>query len=200
MTLPFSNAEPREAGTTSLSLLTTAFTLFYPTSLTSTESKQYYRPRWFHKPTWVYSQAFVQSFGIPPWSSWSLSGPIWLSVKGVRLNAVEGGPLITEQDGYEISEGFSKTRISREEEGFPKRLPVIVFSHGLGGHPRFYSEICTAWASYGFVVCSVEHRDGTGAAVSRFVRITRSDPAYQSVIPTGPARPGQVTSSGRKGI
>lgn len=91
-------------------------------------------------------------------------------MKGVRLNAVEGAPIISEQDGYERGEGFSTTRINRyggERQGYPEKLPVIVFSHGLGGHPRFYSEICTAWASYGFVVCAVEHRDGTGAAVSR---------------------------------
>jgi platelet-activating factor acetylhydrolase len=48
----------------------------------------------------------------------------------------------------------------------PCRFPVIVFSHGLGGCRTTYSGICGEFASHGFVVCAIEHRDGTASVTS----------------------------------
>lgn len=62
----------------------------------------------------------------------------WLT-SSVRVNAIWNSPL-------EVPENLSK-------------LPVVVFSHGLGGNRTCYSSICTDLASKGVLVAAVEHTD-----------------------------------------
>ncbi|KAI2804088.1 Platelet-activating factor acetylhydrolase [Blomia tropicalis] len=55
-----------------------------------------------------------------------------------------------------------------------RKLPVVVFSHGLGACRTTYSSICCELASHGFVVAAVEHRDNS-ACLSFYARRARYD-------------------------
>lgn len=46
------------------------------------------------------------------------------------------------------------------EEG--QQWPLLIFSHGVGCSRLMYSSICGEFASRGYIVCAIEHRDGTG--------------------------------------
>jgi platelet-activating factor acetylhydrolase len=64
--------------------------------------------------------------------------------------------------GVDMPDAFSEAPfLTTAVEGSDtrRRLPVLVFSHGLGGMRTTYSFICAELASYGWVVAAVEHQD-----------------------------------------
>jgi predicted dienelactone hydrolase len=38
------------------------------------------------------------------------------------------------------------------------KFPVLIFSHGISGNRLCYSTLCSSLASYGYIVCAIEHR------------------------------------------
>lgn len=42
-----------------------------------------------------------------------------------------------------------------------KKWPLVIFSHGVGCSRLMYSTFCGEMASQGYIVCGIEHRDGT---------------------------------------
>ena len=53
----------------------------------------------------------------------------------------------------------------RYEEGCPRnqKLPVLLFSHGIGGNCEIYSQLCADIADAGFVVVALEHEEGSAS-------------------------------------
>ena len=51
-----------------------------------------------------------------------------------------------------------------------KRLPVIVFSHGLAGNRNLYAGLLTSLASQGYLVAAIEHRDGSASCAGGAAR------------------------------
>lgn len=57
-----------------------------------------------------------------------------------------------------------------------KKIPVMIFSHGIRGHRNIASGLCREFASQGFVVYSIDHNDGSGA--SSFDEMTNQTSYY----------------------
>ncbi len=69
----------------------------------------------------------------------------------------------TSRDHYDLLPGFPpQTQDAvRGAEAAPGRFPLVVFSHGFGGHRRQSTFLCTHLASHGYVVAAMDHTGNT---------------------------------------
>jgi platelet-activating factor acetylhydrolase len=114
--------------------------IFYPSSM----SQEDFEREPIRRATWIPSSHYFPGYGyflrIPPF----LFSPfVRFCFGNVRIWAIEEAPIL------DMSER--------------KQLPILIFSHGLGGIRTTYSSLCTDLASHGFVVCALEHRDGSAS-------------------------------------
>jgi len=110
--------------------------LYYPSSLVSSDDKEYEKSC----GSWMPSPAYHQGYG-----HFYLRIPKLLSIPAskffaghVKIWAVEDAPLVVSD------------RVSA--------MPVVLFSHGLAGIRTTYSSVCCELASHGFLVAALEHR------------------------------------------
>ncbi|KAJ2999746.1 Platelet-activating factor acetylhydrolase [Globomyces sp. JEL0801] len=119
------------------------FRIYYPIDDTPTNSQ---KAAWLPlNHSYFDGYAFLLTIGgLPTWFSYILFFP---AMYAMRLAAYYGA------------------RVA--EQSVPKKLPVIVFSHGLAGIRTSYSTMCGNLASEGYIVASLEHGDGSAPVTCR---------------------------------
>lgn len=66
-------------------------------------------------------------------------------------------------DRYDLLPGFPPQKQAAVRDAAPAsgRFPVVIFSHGFGGHRRQSTFLCTHLASHGYVVAAMDHTGNT---------------------------------------
>jgi len=80
------------------------------------------------------------------------------------------------RDAYTLIPGFPVLRQDAVRGAAPEpgRRPLVVFSHGYGGHRRQSTFLCTHLASHGYVVAALDHAGNTVLDVAHAVLAART--------------------------
>jgi predicted dienelactone hydrolase len=103
------------------------------------------------------------------------------------------------RDTYDLVPGFPPFSQDAVRAAAPQagRYPVVLFSHGYGGHRRQSTFLCTHLASHGYVVAAVDHTGNTMLDVIRQIMQAESGQKLPSIAEQAKAfaedRPGDMT-------
>lgn len=161
-----------------LELETVLMTVYYPTDNTSLNLKEdeskYSRELWLGRPRVDMARGYGVFSGLG-----YLAVPVFLPSMFTKLPAFRNAP-IARHWAPATTVNTEGSDIKTDHELGPRKppkepkFPLVLFSHGLGGTRTMYSSVCGEFASYGFVVCAIEHRDGSGPRT--FVNHAKSGP------------------------
>ncbi|KAI9344878.1 platelet-activating factor acetylhydrolase [Obelidium mucronatum] len=129
-------------GVVSLEAAGVLATLFYPADSAAAGGGG--GAKWLRGPPGFYAGGYARYVHVPAWLAATLVR--WL-LDAVRLPAAQAPQLAP-------------------RAALPS-LPVAVFTHGLAGNQTTYSTLCGSLASRGFLVLSIEHRDGTASVTAK---------------------------------
>ncbi|TVY76049.1 Platelet-activating factor acetylhydrolase, partial [Lachnellula suecica] len=170
-----------------LELATVLFSVFYPSGFGNGQGpspegeKHWSRPTWLPRPRIDVAKGYGKFSGIPPWLSVAWFGA---TTAFTKLPAFRNSKLAEhwppEHNSREAGTHETKNSAGTPPPGEPEHpcFPLLVFSHGLGGTRTTYSSLCGEFASYGFVVVALEHRDGSGPRT--FVNLPPDNKAMNS--------------------
>ena len=141
------------------SISTLLVRLFYPCTPTTTTGGTQKREPWIHGPRDELLKGYGEFMGVRPLVARIVSKLSLVSY--LTMPALSNAPFKQPLHPY----------------------PVVIFSHGLGGHRSAYSQYCGNLASYGFMVVAIEHRDNSAPVTFvrgeeervPFVRITQTN-------------------------
>lgn len=154
-----------------LVLETVLVSIYYPAHLDSASeerirknrSKHNSRPTWLARPRHLTAEGYAKFASVPPWPmlAWFMSTTYFTKLPAYRnARFAEHWPEENEQ-WRDRKRNSTAGPVPTNGPSKPK-FPLLMFSHGLGGTKTAYSSICGEFASHGFVVCAIEHRDGSG--------------------------------------
>jgi predicted dienelactone hydrolase len=103
----------------------------------------------------------------------SLPVEVWYPATAAHAGADQAA---NTQDSYEVLPGFPPVTQDAVRDAAPQAgsYPLVMFSHGFGGHRRQSTFLCTHLASHGYVVAACDHTGNTLLDVAQFAMLARS--------------------------